>query len=56
MKQRITYLTKTPGGVDPASLRVGKDSLTIPGLEAAKEWRITLGVQDLPQEVPLSLR
>lgn len=52
MKQRITYLVRdTQGGVDPASLGVGSDSLKIPGIDAAKEWRITVGVKELPREV-----
>ena len=54
MKQRITYLLRQAderGGVDPATLVVDKDSLRIPGLDAAKEWRITVGASELPQEV-----
>lgn len=53
MKQRITYLLRDAhqhGGVDPSTLKVGTDSLSIPGLDAAKEWRITIGVKELPQE------
>ncbi|KAL1302587.1 hypothetical protein AAFC00_002965 [Neodothiora populina] len=54
MKQRITYLLKNAheqGGVDPATLEVSKDSLKIPGLNGAKEWRITVGAKELPQEI-----
>ena len=54
MKQRITYLLRNAheeGGVDPATLSVGKDSIKIPGIDAAKEWRITVGASELPQEV-----
>lgn len=54
MKQRITYLLRNAheqGGVDPATLDVGKDFLKIPGLDGAKEWRITAGASELPQEV-----
>lgn len=54
MKQRITYLVRgTQGGVDPATLVVSKDSLKVPGIDAAKEWRITVGVKELPREVSL---
>lgn len=51
MKQRITYFLRDERGIDPATLDVSKDSLQIPGLNAAKEWRITAGVPELPQEV-----
>lgn len=51
MKQRITYLLRDAGGVDPATLAVGDDSLKIPGLKGAKEWRVTVGVKELPKEV-----
>jgi hypothetical protein len=54
MKQRITYLLRKidqQGGVDPATLAVGSDSLKIPGVDGAKEWRITVGASELPREV-----
>ncbi|THW57163.1 PIG-X-domain-containing protein [Aureobasidium pullulans] len=51
MKQRITYLLHEAGGVDPETLDVGKDSIKLPGLKAAKEWRVTLGTRELPKEV-----
>lgn len=54
MKQRITYLLRkadAQGGVDPDTISVGKDSLRIPRVDAAKEWRITVGASELPQEV-----
>lgn len=51
MKQRITYLLHDAGGVDPATLDVGSDSIKLPGLKAAKEWRLTVGTRELPKEV-----
>ena len=33
------------------ALKVTDDSITIPGLDAVKEWRITLGASELPKEV-----
>ena len=57
MKQRITYLlrkTDSQGGVDPATLEVTKDSLRIPSIDAAKEWRITVGAKEVPQEVHIT--
>jgi hypothetical protein len=51
MKQRITYLLHEPGGIDPASLDITNDSIKLPNLKAAKEWRVTLATKELPQEV-----
>lgn len=52
MKHRITYLLHgADDAVDPKKLDVKKDSLRVPKLDAAKEWRATIGVSDLPQEV-----
>lgn len=51
MKQRITYLLHDAGGVDPATLDVTSDSIKLPGLKAAKEWRVTVGTRELPKEV-----
>jgi len=51
MKQRITYLLHEAGGVDPTTLDVKNDSIKLPGLKAAKEWRLTVGTRELPKEV-----
>jgi hypothetical protein len=55
MKQRITYVVKDPDSFTPELLEVkkdgSKDSLVINGLQAAKEHRITLGLDELPSEV-----
>ncbi|GAM84209.1 hypothetical protein ANO11243_022020 [Dothideomycetidae sp. 11243] len=52
MKERITYiLAEGEAGVNPATIEVTPDSLKLPGLRAAKEWRITLSTRDLPQSL-----
>ncbi|KAK7520933.1 PIG-X [Phyllosticta citriasiana] len=52
MKERITFLLHVgEEGFDPAKLSVGKDSLTVPPIKAAKEHRITLGLPELTQEI-----
>ena len=55
MKQRITYVVKNPDTFNPDLLEVkkdgSKDSFAVSGLEAAKEHRITLGLDELPSEV-----
>ena len=52
MKQRITYLLPDGSGLDPADIKVQNDSLEFTRTaEAAEEWRLTLGFNDLPEEV-----
>ena len=55
MKHRITYLQHDgESGIDPSTIGVQKDSIHIPRIKAAKEWRVTIGLQDLPPEVWLN--
>jgi hypothetical protein len=55
MKQRITYVVKNPDDFTPEQLEVKKDgrynSLSLKAVHAAKEHRITLGLDELPVEV-----
>jgi hypothetical protein len=55
MKQRITYVVKDPEEFSPEQLKVNQDSegpvFTIQNVDAAKEHRITLGLDELPEEV-----
>jgi hypothetical protein len=55
MKQRITYVVKDPDSFTPEQLEVKKDShestFSVKGLQAAKEHRITLGLDELHSEV-----
>ena len=53
MKQRITYVVKNPEKFSPEQLVVKDDStsLTLNHVHAAKEHRITLGLDELPGEV-----
>jgi hypothetical protein len=57
MKQRITYVVKNPDTFTPDLLEVkkdgSKDSFVVSGVQAAKEHRITLGLNELPSEVCL---
>jgi hypothetical protein len=61
MKQRITYVVKNPDTFTPEKLDVKKDgkkdSFSVSEVHAAKEHRITLGLDELPREVhPLAQR
>jgi hypothetical protein len=55
MKQRITYVVKKPEDFSPEQLEVKQDStgpvFTLKNVDAAKEHRITLGLDELPEEV-----
>ncbi|KAF2823982.1 PIG-X-domain-containing protein [Ophiobolus disseminans] len=55
MKQRITYVVKDPDSFTPEQLGVQKHdvqgSFSVTGVEAAKELRITLGLDELPSEL-----
>ncbi|KAJ4367117.1 protease B nonderepressible form [Neocucurbitaria cava] len=53
MKQRITYVVKNPEAFTPEQLVVKEDgtSLTLENVHAAKEHRITLGLDELPREL-----
>ncbi|KAJ0104338.1 hypothetical protein J7T55_011122 [Diaporthe amygdali] len=51
MRQRITFLHRPEDALDPASLAVTASSLTGPALHAAREDRITLALEELPEEL-----
>jgi hypothetical protein len=56
MKQRITYFLPEGNRVDPADIQVEHDSLNFTKAhEAAEEWRLTIGLPDLPDEVGICL-
>ncbi|KAH6200688.1 hypothetical protein HBI15_192290 [Parastagonospora nodorum] len=60
MKQRITYVLKDPDAFTPDLLELkkdgSKDSFIINGVQAAKEHRITLGLDELPSELGAALQ
>lgn len=51
MRQRITFLHEPGDAVNPDTYDVKDTSLTINGLQATREDRITFGTHELPQEV-----
>lgn len=54
MRQRITYLLPEGTGIDPADIQVTKDELKYSKIDqAAEERRITLGLNELPEDVGL---
>lgn len=59
MKQRLTYVVTKPESFTPELLEVekegSKDVFGVKNVQAAKEHRITLGLNELPSEVCLQL-
>ncbi|EXJ83886.1 hypothetical protein A1O1_07515 [Capronia coronata CBS 617.96] len=51
MRRRSTYITHPSRAVNPADIQVYKNQLLLGALKAAREERLTLGLQELPQEV-----
>jgi hypothetical protein len=56
MRQRITLLHKPEDAINPKSITITDNSLSLSGLEAAREDRITFSLEDLPQEISLALK
>src|SRR5271167_1727557 len=53
MRQRITFLHKPEDAIDPKSIKVTNNSLSFSGLNAAREDRISFGLDELPLEIAL---
>lgn len=55
MKRRVTYITAAEAEFDPSKQAIlGKDTLSIRGLDAAKEERFTFTQTELPAEVSIT--
>lgn len=55
MKQRLTYLVKDVSNFNLDQLEVTKDSFSVRNLQAAKEQHLTIGLDELPQEVTIDV-
>lgn len=51
MRQRITFLQEPQDSLDPKLLHVESNSIATKDLKAAREDRITLSLDELPQEL-----
>jgi len=51
MKQRITFVQRPDAPFEAEQAVLTSNSLAIRALDAAREDRITFGLEDLPQEV-----
>lgn len=52
MKQRVTYLLPEGNSADTSDIKVSSHGLTYAKADqASKEWRLTIGLHELPQEV-----
>ncbi|KAJ5836796.1 hypothetical protein N7447_002822 [Penicillium robsamsonii] len=50
MKQRITFIQRVDAGFDPQQAVLTASSLSVRDLDAAREDRITVGLDELPEE------
>ena len=55
MKQRITYIVQNPDAFSPEQLDVREGVFALKNVEAAKEHRITFGLDELPDRVRFCL-
>lgn len=51
MRQRVTFIHKPGDAVKPASVKVAGSVLIGPDLEAAREERLTLALDELPRDL-----
>lgn len=51
MRQRITFVHEPQDGIDPKSIGITSNTLSLSGLRAAREDRITLSLAELPREL-----
>lgn len=52
MKQRITYLLPDGSNVDPSAIKIQDESIDfVLADRAVEEWRLTLELDELPDEV-----
>jgi hypothetical protein len=55
MKRRITYIQRVNAPFDPQQAVLTSKSLSVRDLDAAREDRITVGLDELPQDVSKAL-
>ncbi|OBT62112.1 hypothetical protein VE03_09009 [Pseudogymnoascus sp. 23342-1-I1] len=51
MRQRITFVHEPQDGIDPDTIGIHTNTLSVSGLKAAREDQITLPLAELPQEL-----
>lgn len=51
MKRRITFVQRVDAGFDPQQAVLTTSSLSVRDLDAAREDRITVGLEELPEDV-----
>lgn len=56
MRERIAYVHPPDTEIDPDALQIDSSGLKAPSLEAVRQDRLTLGLDELPLEVAQVLR
>lgn len=51
MKSRITFVRPQDTGLEAENIEISSNAVQIRSLEGAREERLTVGLQELPQEV-----
>ena len=52
MRERVTYIIRNSDtNFDPSKLEINDSTFIVSGINAAKEYQITLNAAELPQEV-----
>lgn len=55
MRQRITFVHEPQDGIDPKSISIHTNTLSVTGLKAAREDQIILSLDELPQDLRVAL-
>ncbi|KFZ13991.1 hypothetical protein V502_06317, partial [Pseudogymnoascus sp. VKM F-4520 (FW-2644)] len=55
MRQRITFVHEPQDGIDPETIGIHTNTLSVSGLKAAREDHITLSLAELPQDLRVAL-
>ncbi|OBT78759.1 hypothetical protein VF21_02615 [Pseudogymnoascus sp. 05NY08] len=55
MRQRITFVHEPQDGIDPKSIGIHTNTLSVSGLKAAREDHITLALDELPEDLRVAL-
>jgi hypothetical protein len=56
MRQRVTFIHKPESAIDPEALKVSHAAISGPDILAIREDRLTFALDELPEELAITLR